>query len=242
MCSLSHVLTCALLQVWTIGASASPDGHLLRLRDSTISVKSEVHSARSVCSMYLCVRVQSIHVCANKYTLLCRCGRYARLVIAASSTVAPVASASRSAAALMNALLMTKECCAVGCCVNSCWAEACPHSLRGSQTRALPPNTDVVCVVGLERDLQHGLKFAALLAEQECKVVLRLDAQSAATQCFASHCAYRSEAWKPGCTRPRYIAQTKESTYVAPPRASVSLFPFRSVHYLFLGRGGGILF
>ena len=53
------------------------------------------------------------------------------------------------------------------------------------------PNTDVVCVVGLERDLQHGLKFAALLAEQECKIVLRLGAQSAATQCFASHCAYR---------------------------------------------------
>jgi hypothetical protein len=89
-----------------------------------------------------------------------------------------VASASRSAAALMNALLMTKECCAVGCCVNSCWAEACPHSLRGSQNRAPPHNTDVVCVVGLERDLQHGLKFTALLAEQECKDVMRLGART----------------------------------------------------------------
>jgi hypothetical protein len=38
---------------------------------------------------------------------------------------------------------------------------------------------------------QHGLKFTALLAEQECKIMLRLGAQSAATQCFASHCAYR---------------------------------------------------
>ena len=38
-----------------------------------------------------------------------------------------------------------------------------------------PPNTDdVVCVVGLERDLQHGLKFTALLAKQEYRGVLRL--------------------------------------------------------------------
>jgi hypothetical protein len=60
-----------------------------------------------------------------------------------------------------------------------------------------PPTTAAVCVVGLERDLQHGLKFTALLAEQECKIVLRLGAQSAATQCFASHCAYRIDlaAW-----------------------------------------------
>jgi hypothetical protein len=38
-------------------------------------------------------------------------------------------------------LLMTKECCAVGCCVNRCWAEACPHSLHGSHRKCLTDPT-----------------------------------------------------------------------------------------------------
>jgi hypothetical protein len=102
----------------------------------------------------------------------------------------------------------------------------------------------VVWVVGLERNLQHRLKFTALLAEQECKGVLRLGARTQLSsllqlQRSASLCTARTaEAWQPGHTAALYFTLHKVKRALFWHRLAIAI-PFCALSFF---GGAGVFF